>query len=95
MPNLASHQRLGYTAKCRRMLSALLCCPFQNEKDSVENLDRMVHRKGYAHVVDSRMQVAPRFGKRIGMGSVIQVKSQVLRRAAIGEGAMVPKRYDL
>ena len=61
-----------------------LCRPFQNEKDPVENLDRVVYRKGDADIIDSWMQVATGLGERVRMWPFIQVKSQVLWRSSIG-----------
>ena len=46
----------------------------------------MVYREGYAHVVDSGMQVATRFSERVGVCGFVQVESQVYERVTVGEG---------
>ena len=77
------------------MLFALVCRPFQYEKDPVEDFDRIMYRKGYAHVIDSRMQVATRFSERVSVWGIEQVKPQVLRRLPVREHKVISIRHDL
>jgi hypothetical protein len=77
------------------LLLALPCRPFKDEEDAVENIERMVYRKGYADVSDSRMQVTTWLGERVRLRLGIQIETQKLGRVTVREVVMVSKRYDL
>ena len=54
-----------------------------------------MYGKGYPYVIDSRMQVATRFGERVSVWRFVQVKSQVLWGLPVREHKLISVRHDL